>query len=1262
MGSGKKVTVGYRYYMGLHMFLSHGPLDAILEIKSGGRTAWSGTQTKSGRIFIDAANLFGGDKREGGLRGDLDVMMGEVGQMPNDYLAAKQGARQPAYRGLAGLVYRCGMISANNPYVKPWHIKVRRVKKGWDGDALPWHEAKAEVALSNGDIGMNPAHIIYQCITSAAWGMQYGSGQIDDANFRAAADKLYAEGFGLCLEWTMAEGIDKFIQHVIDHIAGVVVEDPATGLIQLRLIRDDYDPNTLPLFDESNVNSVEEFTRPSASELINEIIVKYDSVATGNPASIAVQNLANIAARGAKNSETRAYPGIPTPDLATRVALRDLRAVSTPLAKVRMRVDRAAWKRLPGDAIRFSWSKLGVANLVLRVLRVNTGTLNDGTIEIEAAEDVFGLPAAGYVQQEPIGWTDPNTLPAPATNRVVGEASYYELQQRLTTTELAAVAPDAGYLSIVAARPSSDSIDYTIMTSSGGAGFAEAGIGDFCPTGTVTADVSPADTSITLDGVIDGDLVEPGGFAHIESETIRIDAFDVATGVATIGRGVLDTVAAPHPAGARVYFADGFTDTDNVERVDGETVNVKLLPSTGRGTLDATAAPQDAVVFDQRAYRPYPPGRLTIDGVAYPDTTATSTVAVAWAHRDRTLQNLQGDETGDIGPEPGTTYTVRVLNESGELADETTGIAGTALSVALASLPTNVATIEVISTRGGLESRQAARHTFTIPMSNLWTPEYLAAAARLWLNDASSVTDAGGSAAQWNDISGSGWHATQGTSSARPTVIASGLNSRRVLSFDGANDYMSLGGGALDMARNAPSAWIFAVYNHALDATAVERPIATWSINAGSTRAGLFAALAAAKNTPQGGGRRLDSDSSGWASAGAEYGNAWAMTLTHVDYANRRSTIYMNGAPGIAANTLWAGAGNTSDTSSNNARIGGNSASGSPVTFFHGQIAEILAGTDAPTADEIDKIFGYAAHRWGIAALLPGGHPYKDSPPTTAWTPQNLSSKPSTWFSDASQITDDGTGHASAWNDISGNGWHFSQATAAKRPAIALASLNDRRVLSFDGGDILRTTDAGALDLYRNVPSGWMLGVYRLGVTDPAPTQRAFFWWSRNGSTTSRIAIAAGNSVDPTDAPYCSARRVDANPAYAATSGIARAQEWVIVLGAVDYVNRTVKLHVNGELDAETANAFDTGANTVNTASNGATIGGLDSESAYFQGDIAELISGVALPTQDEIDRLFGYAAHKWGLTGVLPPTHPYKNTPPATISGVDSIWIGAQT
>ena len=309
-GSSKSQTVGYRYYLGMHLAICHGPVDAITEIEVGERQAWSGNLTASGRITVNMPELFGGEKREGGISGAIDAAFGQAAQTPNDYLVSKIGSPQPAYRGVLSLILRQLYIAANNPYIKPWAVRVKRCFRDW-------YSAKAEI---NG--AANPAHIVYECLTNAAWGMGYPTASIDDASFRAAADVLSNEGFGLNMIWLQQSKIEQFVKEVMDHIGGVLTTSPSTGRFVLKLVRADYTVATLPILNPDNVIDLESFQRAAWGETTNEIVLIYTKPDTFKETSTAVQDLANIQAQGAVVSQTRRYPGITSDNLAARVANR----------------------------------------------------------------------------------------------------------------------------------------------------------------------------------------------------------------------------------------------------------------------------------------------------------------------------------------------------------------------------------------------------------------------------------------------------------------------------------------------------------------------------------------------------------------------------------------------------------------------------------------------------------------------------------------------------------------------------------------------------------------------------------------------------------------------------------------------------------------------------------------------------------------------------------------------------------------------------
>jgi hypothetical protein len=142
MGGSKKQTVGYRYYLGMHMVLCHGPIDSINRISVDDRVAWEGKNTGS-TIAIFQPNLFGGDEREGGIAGAVDIEMGGSSQGKNSYLVSQLGNIIPAYRGVVGAVLNQVYLGVN-PYLKKWSFNGTRIKTTTGGGSQ-WYSSRSEI-------------------------------------------------------------------------------------------------------------------------------------------------------------------------------------------------------------------------------------------------------------------------------------------------------------------------------------------------------------------------------------------------------------------------------------------------------------------------------------------------------------------------------------------------------------------------------------------------------------------------------------------------------------------------------------------------------------------------------------------------------------------------------------------------------------------------------------------------------------------------------------------------------------------------------------------------------------------------------------------------------------------------------------------------------------------------------------------------------------------------------------------------------------
>ncbi len=685
----KSQTIGYRYFMTLQYGLCRGPIDEIVQIKAGDKSAWPNREGEGNydstisddRVTsIKAPKLFGGEKAEGGIEGTLTALMGKASQIYPAWFKNLLGADVPDFRGVATVVFD-GMICALNPYPKQWKFRVRRTTAGWDGPV--WQPTLATIWLADNQIrAMNPAHMLYECVTNRAWGRGYDRSRIGETTWVQVARTLYNEGFGLCMKWSRQDSLQAFIQEILDHIGGTLYVNRETGLLDLDLIRDNYNVEDLPLFDRtSGLLSVDQSEAATQADAISEIIVKYKDVLLNEEQEVRAQNLALIQSNEGTSSKTNNYNGIPILSLAARVAQRDLRSTSASTNRYTVKLDRRAWRIRPGSVFRVSDPDMGIENLVLRAGKVNDGTLTNGPIQVEAALDVFGLSSTSFIAPEDPAWEPPNSVPQVISNRVVRETTYQELIGRLTPADLAILDVNATALATAAVRPTQGLLNYSISTRTGTDPFEIRGSEAFAPGALCNGALSYYNGSITFDGAVDTGLMEVGDLIQVDNEIMSITAInldaDGDSGSLDVLRGCVDTIPATHLDNAKIVFLGDNVGTDSREYVTSDVVDVKLLSNSSSASLNEALAPTDTVTMIGRQGRPYAPGAVFVNWTpAFNNVAATASFRIDWTHRDRKLQadQIVGHWDANVGPEAGTTYTLRFYSSSNALIRTITGI------------------------------------------------------------------------------------------------------------------------------------------------------------------------------------------------------------------------------------------------------------------------------------------------------------------------------------------------------------------------------------------------------------------------------------------------------------------------------------------------------------------------------------------------------------------------------------------------------------
>ena len=242
--------------------------------------------------------------------------------------------------------------------------------------------------------------------------------------------------------------------------------------------------------------------------------------------------------------------------------------------------------------------------------------------------------------------------------------------------------------------------------------------------------------------------------------------------------------------------------------------------------------------------------------------------------------------------------------------------------------------------------------------------------------------------------------------------------------------------------------------------------------------------------------------------------------------------------------------------------------------------------------------------------------------------------------SDASTITI-ATG-VSAWNDKSGNGRNFAQATGANQPARISAGQNGRNTVRGDGINDYMTMSSG-FNLLRNVAGATLVAV-RKWVTSPS-TSLTMLNISIGGSVSPARAALSG-AVATANKASLGGRRTDVDIFASAESAASVAAGFEIHLGLFDYANSDVYQYINGSLDGSNT-TFQTNGNTSDTDSAGVGLFANAGGFSLSHTEIGEmLVYPKALAVTDR-QAVEGYLAHKWGIASSLPSTHPYRYAAP---------------
>lgn len=267
----------------------------------------------------------------------------------------------------------------------------------------------------------------------------------------------------------------------------------------------------------------------------------------------------------------------------------------------------------------------------------------------------------------------------------------------------------------------------------------------------------------------------------------------------------------------------------------------------------------------------------------------------------------------------------------------------------------------------------------------LWTPLNMTTVPQIYLDAHDSViTNVSGFASAISNLGamGSNGDFSQATSGFRPQVLSAEVNGKRALRFDGTDDRMT-GGSTQQKAltQNVSNVWVFSVVKKRTS-DAATRALFAASVGTGAgTRVLARTGASSPANTPALAAARVDGGAAGVVNASVAVAGSYYLFSGDVNFATRAGSVYVNGDLSGYSATMMDSAGPTSDTPSQEPLVIGAFAS-QTAAFSDMDLAALIVSNTALSAGDRQKLEGWAAHKYGLTANLPSGHPYKTVAPT----------------------------------------------------------------------------------------------------------------------------------------------------------------------------------------------------------------------------------------------------------------------------------------
>lgn len=514
-------------------------------------------------------------------------------------------------------------------------------------------------------LDINPIHKIREILTDDT-AINKPESDVNNTNFMKAADRIFDEGLGISWAITEKSCLDA-INELCGHIEAGVRVNRQTGLYEMVLFRDDwFEENEIHALAVNKIKSMS-LDVSNADEAINQLNVSYYNREAIKDSSFSVAENASIRnLNGRVNAEDADFPYFMNQRNAAVVAQWKLKQMSSPVwsgSFTTAAYEARRWNRY--DLLKLAWPRKWQGTITVRIMKINLGKDADVSIDFVEVVPYSSELSSNIVIDTPI---DVAPLPPQPCQYEPFELPYYlavmALGQRKTDDELA-YENNYGLVGVVAEKPQNNSL-YAVMMTHDGTEWLRAATIDYEATADLDQSISKTSTSFTVKNSSALANIAAGTLVKCGSEWIVFQGVDLETGVVNVKRGALDFGPQSWQSGTKLYFCGNDVAYDQTEYVSGEEVLVAALTATPSGLQELDGS--IAIEMNARAFRPYPPANVKINGEHWPEDIETDLV-LTWVDRNR-IQQTGGELLGwfDAGVtlESGVTYqlTLTELDEN----------------------------------------------------------------------------------------------------------------------------------------------------------------------------------------------------------------------------------------------------------------------------------------------------------------------------------------------------------------------------------------------------------------------------------------------------------------------------------------------------------------------------------------------------------------------------------------------------------------------